>query len=130
MALMSMSSWGSMNRAPAGGGGGGGLRLFFQLSHAHAMLISSTFIFHCRAQDSPSLFTYHESNFIANSKAHISEQDLSVAIELYHAMLKQKILPVLPLISKRLDGQKQSFLFSWDSKWLLCDKGLCCPFCP
>ena len=26
--------------------------------------------------------------------------------------------------SARLDGQKQSFLFSWDSKWPPCDKGL------
>ena len=44
-------------------------------------------------------------------------------IELYHTMLKQKILPV-QTSSARLNGKKQSFLFSWDSKWLPRDKDL------
>ena len=36
----------------------------FCLSDARVMLISSFFIFHYRAQNSPSLFTYHHSRWI------------------------------------------------------------------
>ena len=45
-------------------------------------------------------------------------------IELYLVMLKQKILLSHLSSSVRLDRQIQSFLFSWESKWLPCDKGL------
>ena len=48
----------------------------------------------------------------------------ALGIELYHAMLKQKIWPPHLSSSAMLDEQKQSFLLSWDSKWPLCDKGL------
>ena len=47
----------------------------------------------------------------------------SLSIELNHAMLKQKILPISPLIQCDA-GRAKKKLFSWDSKWLPCDKGL------
>ena len=67
----------------------------------------------------------HENklSFASNLSCNSGDQQSS-SIDLYHAMLKQKILPVSPLIQARLGGQKQSFLFPLDSKWPPCDKGL------
>ena len=50
--------------------------------------------------------------------------------DLYQPMLKQKTLPIYSVTSHPVGGWtgKNSFLFSWDSKWLPCDKSLlfCC----
>ena len=54
----------------------------------------------------------------------IKKQMTTNTIELYHTMLNKRFCPSRLSSSVRLDGQKQSFLFSWDSKWPPCDKGL------
>ena len=45
-------------------------------------------------------------------------------IDLYHAMLNKRFCMANLSFSARLDVQKQSFLFPWDSKWPPRDKGL------
>ena len=47
----------------------------------------------------------------------LQESTHLLTIQLYLAMLKQKILPVQPLIQGEAGRAKKSFLFSWDLKW-------------
>ena len=48
----------------------------------------------------------------------------STALTFINRCWNKRFCPSKLWSSARLDGQKQSFLFSWNSKWPLCDNGL------
>ena len=110
-----MSTRSSVDKAPArcSGGHSGSFPvgdLDFSLSHARAMLINSPFTFHYRAQNSPSLFTYHHFACYLRSPKHnelsglLSAQFLKVSsflnicslTVLYHSFHHSAVLSTNP----------------------------------
>ena len=68
-----------------------------------------------------------EMLFIRKLKPSLNVQTDSIRAKVLNFITQywnKRICPSNLPSSARLDGKKQSFLFSWDSKWPPCDKGL------